>query len=541
MIISKFAVLAFGARMSFGQTLDTFLNGNAVYIEQGHYLLHNEIDLAKIHRSILEGNNLAGILNEKSFSIPLLDEQKKGGVARIRRAVARNKDLLQTILEVDVGVSSRTTRAIELFGDLLHAIAGTPTGSQWRKNEQLVGHLKAAVDGQAELNKDFIRSLKEQGKHTLELDETAIALAKQSNWLSNEITGLTNLNKIIDTGIENQEIIREKLFTIQFILLEGRLGRLSAFLIDHAQLSKELDEITGIVSKRGLYPVYGKGDLQATYNLPNAITFIQDGKIHSVIAMPLVRRSEVYKAFTLNENLFSQPTRQTPRILLVERSGQFIAYITQDNMALCTKHKKIFVCDLRVVKIWDTEPMCVKQWGCGAQTIPKTIVVQTADEDKFIFNSNKAINASLVCDLGRSDNLELGMRGALRIPKNCELNSKAFKIQAKEDFSSGYKKDFELEQMAVPQIDHLGIEREEDSELIGNLSAQLSVHSAQFEAVNKEIESTNSKINSALNSTSSLESVANGTAWHFLPGYMSAGLGVICFIAILFLALRLLK
>jgi hypothetical protein len=403
-----------------------------------------------------------------------------------------------------------------------------------------VNHLKDALDGQKDLNKAFIKSLRKEEDHLLQSDRALLLLATKEQDLKSELLGFVKVNEVISAGLDNQMAIKDKLVTIQFVLAEGKAGRLSAMLINNAELGVELDEISKAVGARGLSPVFAKKDRKFIYTMPNAVTFIKEGVLHSIIAIPLIKLSEKFEAFTLNEALFEQLNKQTPRILLMERYGEYMAYITGENMANCTPRMSAFTCGIRVVKIFDTDPICVRQWNfCGEQEIPKTVVVET-EGDKFLFSTNAPLNATLTCALGKSENYMLGNKGAIRVPKHCTLNAKSFMIQAAEDFESIVKKTFHLEQVNVPQLE-IRASLDGDRELVEDLRAKIDVHKEQIGEVNDKLEEAQSKITTALNNSAKIEELASGTTWHFLPGYVASGLAVVCFIAIIFLVLRLAR
>jgi hypothetical protein len=287
MIWSRYSVLSWGSALvdmhAAANSFDEFLDGNTVFIEHGNYLLHNEIDLKRIEQAIEKGYALAADLELRNFSIPLVEDTKRVGVNRLKQATYENLKRLKKMLEIDF-TPGRFTRAIELFGDILHAIAGTPTGAQWRENARLVNQLKEAMEGQTNLDRTLVKSLKENTRHLLDLSEVDVTLAQKIAGINGEIVGFAHLSRIVEAGLDNQRIIRDRLTAIQFILQDSKMGRLSTLLIESNDLAKEIEELTGVVNRKGLYPAFGPNDLHYIYNLKNTLTFIKGGKIHSASA-----------------------------------------------------------------------------------------------------------------------------------------------------------------------------------------------------------------------------------------------------------------
>jgi hypothetical protein len=539
MILSKFAVLAWSAlrMLAAANDFDRFLDGNTVYIEQGNYLLHNEISLLQIEKAIASGNELLQKLEVTNYSIPLVEELKKSSIKRLKAAVLTNEGQLLRIISSGKE-KGRMSRAIELFGDLLHAIAGTPTGAQWRENAKLVQHLRDAMGEQKALDQSMVKSLKDNGRHILDLDNTALQTAHALSELSSGLAGYAHLNKVINVALDNQNTINNKLLDIYLILMDGKEGRLSALLISNEELKVEIEELTGEVNQKGFYPIYGKDDLPFIYSMRNTITFIKDHKIHSVMAMPLIRLDEKLQAFTLEEPHFKLMGKQTPKVVLLEIQGNFMAFVTQEQIPKCVLRKNnMFTCDIRVIKSYDLEPMCVRQWVCNAQEVPSTIVVETVD-DKFFFVSDKPLEGTISCDLGKKEKWTLGKKTALKVPKNCELVTKTFTIEAYQDFAASTKSEFKAVQAEVPQLEVAPIN---GSLYFGALQNRVDKHKKLIDENNAKLQITENKLDAALSSSKTIEEIASGTTWHFLPGYIAAGLAVVCFIAILLIALRLIK
>jgi hypothetical protein len=539
MILSKFAIVAWSTlrMLAASNDFDRFLDGNTVYIEQGNYLLHNEISLLQIEKAIASGRELLQKLESTSYSIPLVEELKQSSVKRLKTAVLTNENQMQLIV-ASGKEKSRTSRAIELFGDLLHAIAGTPTGAQWRENAKLVQHLKDAMSEQNTLDKSMVKSIKGNGRHILDLDNSALQVAHAMSELSSGLAGFAHLNKVVNVALDNQSLIKSKLLDIYLILMDGKEGRLSALLISNAELKVEIEELTGEVNQKGFYPIYGKDDLPFIYAMRNTITFIKDHKIHSVMAMPLIRLDEKLQAFTLEEPHFKLMGKQTPKVVLLETQGDFMAFVTQEQIPRCVLRKKnMFTCDIRVIKSYDLEPMCVRQWVCNNQEVPSTIIIETVD-DKFLFISNKPLEGTISCDLGKKEQWKLGSKTALKVPKNCELITKTFTIEAYQDFVASRSSEFKAVEAEVPQLEVAPIN---GSLYFGALQSQVDRHRELINESNAKLQIAESKIETALSSSKTIEEIASGTTWHFLPGYISAGLAVVCFVAILFVALKLVK
>jgi hypothetical protein len=190
MILSKFALWGVMIVKMFAavENIEDLLNGKSVYIEKGHYLLHNEIKISNILEGIEGRRCLIRELEAKNFTIPLVEELRKSGISRLKLATNSNKEQVLMILSKGNN-RCQTARAIELLGDLIHVIAGNPTAAQWRSNVKLINHLKDAIQGQSDLNKAFITSIKKEESRLLQVDGKMLQLATANDMIRSELSG----------------------------------------------------------------------------------------------------------------------------------------------------------------------------------------------------------------------------------------------------------------------------------------------------------------------------------------------------------------
>jgi hypothetical protein len=511
-------------------------NNDQIYFENGHFLLHNAINLTTIWEEIKAGEDMAKTLEKHKLGN--LETQKNALAARIRADAAANKQAFDALLE-DTSPNIRNNRAIEFLGDIIHAIAGNPTAAQWRDNVKIVAGLSAAINGQQSISKTMIKSINKNSDSILDLDRADIKLANtldsiklRINLENNTLWNFISITSFAEAAVQNQRRVANKINAVHIILLEGKHGLLSQLMVPKTQLRREIAEIASNVQKKGLFPLYTGSDSVFYYTLSATTTFIHNNAVHSVLAIPLINYDRRWISFRLDLEHFQLNTELTPSVILVDHLARFVTFISKKNEQLCKKANQGYVCPGRPVDILDKMPLCVQTQSCNVQIIPSTFFIE-ADNSRYFFSSNKNLSVHITCEVGMSKKINLGFQGQVVVPPNCILTGEFLKLQALDDFEGPtHLLDFNLVNQPVPPL-HLRFANESARSLVNDMVTKLNLHEENFSTLQKDLNATRFEVNSSYTRLLDAENSNGFLTAHLTPGYVvSALLAIASIIAI---------
>ncbi len=328
-----------------------------------YFLVHTYIDTTPTRQALIKLKNIAEKAKDMNKSNDKGNEGEEESIFRTEDMTTfENMNIIATHLLDELaqleGLSVRDGRGIDLIGDLIHEIAGTPSG---RQHQELVEKVNAIMESQKQEITGAIRvterieavphGLKEQNDHLLEITDILKVHEKRLQAIERNELLIFNVLEFFSTAEKVIHLSEVNIRRINIINSDGKEN----FLSVHAISTKELLNIIQNAAFRAdsLDPVF-KMNIGEYYTHKLARTSWQNAKIHTSLKIPLINTKEKYKLEPI-----TQEERESSKLDITdfaaravnEESGGF-SYLSTDDLKECNiLNTQLFLCQRRKIEM----------------------------------------------------------------------------------------------------------------------------------------------------------------------------------------------
>ena len=333
--------------------------------------------------------------------------------------IATAKTLLEDIAIIE-GLSVRSSRGLNIIGDLLHAVAGTPSADMHNNLIERVELLETKIDQTAATDsamtdkiKILTDSLKDENEHLSDMTDVLKIHDDRIQKVEEREIQLHNLVEFNSLSLKIIGVAQENLRKIGTIDSDGKSSFLSVYAIN----TRELKGILQAIALRAtvMTPIF-HFNLEKYYSHKLVRTSWRNGRLYTTLKIPLINSKESYHL-----KVISQTERERSKVDLTsltlkavnDVTGGFM-YISESEFKECSRiEDKGILCQKRKIEMRSPDVL-------AHELAPTQILV--------VRGSNTSSNVlKITCNSGEKNKL-LGRAEIIHINEDCNALHKDFFI-----------------------------------------------------------------------------------------------------------------
>lgn len=437
----------------------------------------------------------------------------------------RSKRILNRMDSVLPFIPSRSGRSWNALGNLWHSISGSPGPDEWKKNLDVLRHVKSALTGLSRSTANLIQGVENQN-HALALHQSALhKLGRRMRDQAREYNSLHSVTRAVMFALRlsvsarfAQDTSVTILDVIDRAMDKGKEHYVSKELISKESIKTELARI--LVKEKSLRPVFGPEEAGHYYSLPLGRTWWTGQVLSSILRIPLINPSSplIVREWPMMASQMRRSLAEAGlRNILFTTDADDRTYQLIDPNRNCHSIGQNKLCGYRGVRISRNDSCQVSSCNYGYHIIYET------SPNTFWVVMTTAIQVTLRC--GTTTQVrKIAKNAIVVVPNDCSYQHRFFYIPARHE--AAIQADTIKSSFSARRL-HPSLKQHEIRRLISNMDEDLDLANDMIMASSEAFETANK--------TNQL-TIKEITAIHFkgwvVTGSLSGAVAILFFIGL---------